>query len=147
MIQETSLWSYRQVLDSGMIGRRQKQVYEIVAKAYPSAIIGSEVARIFHEQYGKTAASETVRNRLTELRDKGVIECVGVEQDTRTKMIVMNWRLVVGARPRKIEKKETSRQKIKRLEARILFLESELARRGGNNNDELPLYNEDQYDR
>lgn len=89
MARETSREAYHKVMESGLVGRRQKQVYVILYDHGP--LPGSQVANRFYDEYGKTARSETVRNRITELRDKGVVREVGYVIDTTTNMRVILW--------------------------------------------------------
>lgn len=121
MTRETSVEAYHEVMESGLIGRRQRQVYGILYEKGPLA--GAQVAARFLDLYGRTARSETIRNRLTELRDRGVVKEVGTVQDPNTKKRVLLWDVTRGS-PVKPAKKETKNQIIRRLEARVKELET-----------------------
>lgn len=121
MIRETSVEAYHEVLESGLIGRRQKQVYTILYQRGPLA--GAQVAAQFLAEHGRTARSETIRNRLTELRDRGVVREVGTVKDPNTKKRVILWDVTRGS-PVKPPRKETKNEIIRRLEARVKELET-----------------------
>lgn len=108
-------------MDSGMISRRRKQVYEILYEKGPLA--GAQVAFLFQERHGRTARSETVRNRLTELRDWGVVSEVGHVIDPHTKMRVLVWDVNKNL-PIKPPKRETKNQIIARQAREILALKA-----------------------
>lgn len=68
-------------------------------------MIGASVSSIYRTMYGIRSASETIRNRLTELRNYGVIQEVGKAYDVHTGMLVILWDVTPNL-PNKIKPKE-----------------------------------------
>jgi hypothetical protein len=106
LIRETSLEAFHTIKENGLLSERRWRVYEIVFTFGP--MIGSKVAEIYQANYGKTSASETIRNRLTELRDSGAIKEVGKTLDPKTGMKVLLWD-VTSKLPEKIDRKKKTK--------------------------------------
>ena len=88
-MRQTSVDAYNTIKENGLLSAKRWRVYSILFNNGP--LIGSEVARIYFQLYGKTAASETIRNRLTELRNSGVVTEMGKALDRNTGMTVILW--------------------------------------------------------
>ncbi len=89
MARETSIQAFNTIKENGLLSERRWRVYEILFKHGP--MIGSQVAEAYREIYGRTSNSETVRNRLTELRDMGCVAEMGKTIDEKTGMSVIQW--------------------------------------------------------
>jgi uncharacterized protein YwgA len=119
----TSAIAYRTIKDSGLLSEMRWRVYDILYHHGP--LLGSQVSALYKRDHLTTSYSETVRNRITELRDLGVVIEVGHAIDPITKMSAILWDVTDQLPQKKLEKKESSKQKIKRLEQRITQLEGE----------------------
>ena len=89
MTRETSREAYHKIKDQGLLSQKRWQVYDILFAIGPAT--GSQVASEYRKRYGRTSNSETVRNRLTELRDAEVVKEVGRTNDQHTGMSVLQW--------------------------------------------------------
>lgn len=127
MVRETSVEAYRAIVDNGMLSRRRLQVYEILYQNGPLA--GAQVAYLFAQRHGKTSRSETVRNRITELRDLGVVKEVGWTVDPNTKMRVIQWD-VTSKLPGAEKKKPSKRKAVVALVEAADYALAELRRMG-----------------
>lgn len=119
-VRDTSIEALNKIKANGLLSERRLQVYEILFERGPLA--GAQVSYLYQQRHGKTARSETVRNRLTELRDLGVVAEVGHVEDPNTKMRVIQWD-VTSRLPQKIAKRETKTEIIARQARRIVELE------------------------
>lgn len=72
---DTSIETYYRIRDEGLLSKRRWQVYDSLYRL--ELATGAMVAQRVKEQHGSWGHSETIRNRLTELRDQGVIAEVG----------------------------------------------------------------------
>lgn len=114
-VRSTSINTYHRIVDEGLLSQRRLQVYEILFHNGP--LTGSQVARLVKSKYGSWSQSETIRNRLTELRDmKCVIELGEVKCPTNGNTVIL-WD-VTDSLPVKLDlkKKPTRKQLEKRLE-------------------------------
>lgn len=73
---QTSIDCYNQIKAEGMLSKRRLQVYEILLEN--GALTGTEVAILFKQKFASSSHSEGIRNRLTELFDRGVIYEKGI---------------------------------------------------------------------
>jgi len=71
MVRDTSIKIYNEIKNNGLLSKRRFQVYEVLFDYGP--LTGAQVARIVIKKYGSWGYSETIRNRLTELRDWGCV--------------------------------------------------------------------------
>ena len=102
MIRETSIEAFNEIKNNGLLSERRQRVYEIIFKL--GAMSGAQVANEYYKRYGRTSASETIRNRITELRDMGVVKEVGKMLDVNTGMSVIKWE-ITNKLPTKLKKK------------------------------------------
>jgi len=77
MIRQTSIETYNSIKNSGLLSDKRLKVYEIFYE-YPQGLTGSQVAQIYSSKYPTSQHSETIRNRITELRDMGVLNEAGI---------------------------------------------------------------------
>ena len=71
MIRNTSIETYKQIQNEGLLSKRRFQVYNVLYNNGP--LTGAQVAVRVKKLYGSWGQSETIRNRITELRDAGVV--------------------------------------------------------------------------
>ena len=74
-VRRTSVETFEKIRSSGLLSERRFQVYGILFREGP--ITGGQVARRMQELHNVGGFSESVRNRLTELREFGCVEEVG----------------------------------------------------------------------
>lgn len=72
MIRRTSVETYNSIKDSGLLSDKRLKVYEIFYE-HPEGLTGAQVSMIYSSRYPTSQHSETIRNRITELRDMGVL--------------------------------------------------------------------------
>ncbi len=90
MARETSVEAYRTAMESGHIGKRQKQVYDILYNNGP--LTANETYNILAEQMGGALRFDSnTRARFTELRTMGLIREVSKVKDPITNMNVIQW--------------------------------------------------------
>lgn len=71
----TSINIYRQIEADGLLSKRRWQVYSTLFKHGP--LTGTQLSKIVRSSFGGWSLSETIRNRLTELRDAGAVAELG----------------------------------------------------------------------
>jgi hypothetical protein len=89
MTRETSIEAFNKIKENGLLSEKRLRVYEILFNNGP--LIGADVSKIYSAKFGMVSKSETVRNRLTELRNAGVVKEVGKSFDKHTGMKVILW--------------------------------------------------------
>lgn len=72
MTRKTSLEVYERIKREGLLSERRQQVYDILYEFGP--LTGGQVAVKMRLDHGVRGVSESVRNRLTELREWGCVE-------------------------------------------------------------------------
>lgn len=75
MVRNTSIEVYRRIEEEGLLSKRRFQVYSVLFKHGP--LTGTQLSKIVRANFGDWSMSETIRNRLTELRDQGVVDELG----------------------------------------------------------------------
>lgn len=100
-VRETSIEAFRTIEENGLLSKRRLQVYKLLFDHGPAT--GAQVARAYNAAFGRTSASETIRNRITELRDMGCVKEVGIVLDEQTGMKVTLWDVTRNL-PTKFEK-------------------------------------------
>lgn len=101
VVRQTSIEAFNTIKEKGLLSEKRFRVYAILFEFGP--LIGSEVSKIYKAGYGQGSNSETVRNRLTELRNLGCIKEVGFAIDPITGMNVIKWD-VTARLPMKLDK-------------------------------------------
>jgi hypothetical protein len=72
-INKNSLDAYNYIKKNGLLSDKRLKVYQIFVNN-PDGLTGSEVSDIYKKNYPSSQHSETIRNRITELRDMGVLD-------------------------------------------------------------------------
>lgn len=111
MTRQTSIEAYHQIIENGLLGKRQFQVYEILYLHGPLT---------YNEVYEKIKSLNgggwmgINSSRLSELRNSGAIDEVGTKRDPFSGMEVILWD-VTDKIPLKPEKKKSKDQVIAEL--------------------------------
>lgn len=113
MIQRTSIETYHAIKDSGLISDKRMKVFDIFYE-YPNGLTGSQVSEIYRSKHPTSKHSETIRNRITELCEMGVIVEMGSVECEYTKRKVMKW-CCIDKMPIPLEKKQTKKEKIQEI--------------------------------
>jgi Fe2+ or Zn2+ uptake regulation protein len=113
MIQRTSIDTYHAIKDSGLISEKRLKVFDIFYEN-PDGLTGSQVSEIYRKNHPTSQHSETIRNRITELYEMGVLIEVGVVECEYTKRKVMKW-CCIDKMPIPLEKKQTKKEKIEEI--------------------------------
>ena len=92
MVQKTSIQTYHSIKNSGILSDKRMKVYEIFYE-HPEGLTGTQVSNIFKQLHPTAQHSETIRNRITELRDMGVLSEVGMVECEFTNRQVMKFML------------------------------------------------------
>lgn len=90
-----SIWSYEAIVESGYIGEKQAQVLAIFTQHPGTRFTASQVKRMMNVQ----SQSETIRNRITELTQKGMLKKSVPTTDEITKRAVNTWEWTGRLRP------------------------------------------------
>lgn len=109
MVNKTSLEAYQEIIRNGLLSKRRLQVYDIIFNHQP--LTGSQVATVFKSQNSLNTNSENIRNRITELKEMGVVEECGYSVDPVTNMTVLNFK-TTNKLPKKLIRKASKRQKV-----------------------------------
>ena len=110
MIQKTSVETYYAIKNSGLISDKRLKVFDIFWE-HPDGLTGTQVSEIFKNKYPSSKHSETIRNRITELRNMGVIDEIGVVECDFTNRKVMKF-AISNRLPVPLEKKLTLNERI-----------------------------------
>lgn len=110
MIQRTSIETYHAIKDSGVLSEKRLRVFDIFFEN-PDGLTGAEVSDIYKSKFPSSKYSETIRNRITELVQMGVLAELGTVECKFTKRKVMKW-CCVDKMPIPLEKKMTRKEKI-----------------------------------
>jgi hypothetical protein len=89
------------------------KVFDIFYKN-PQGLTGAEVSEIYRKENPTSQHSETIRNRITELVQMGVLAEVGVVECKFSKRSVMKW-CCIDKMPIPLEKKLTRKEQIKEI--------------------------------
>jgi hypothetical protein len=110
MIQRTSIETYHAIKNSGLISDKRLKVFDIFYQN-PQGLTGAEVSEIFRKNNPTSQHSETIRNRITELVQMGVLVELGVVECQFSKRKVMKW-CCIDNMPIPLEKKLTKKEQI-----------------------------------
>lgn len=110
MIQRTSIETYHEIKNSGLLSEKRMKVFDIFYDN-PNGLTGSEVSEIYKNKFPSSKHSETIRNRITELHQMGVLAEMGVVECQYTKRKVMKW-CCTDKMPISLQKKMTKKEKI-----------------------------------
>lgn len=110
MVQKTSVQTYHAIKNSGILADKRMKVYDIFYEN-PEGLTGTQVSNIFKQLHPTAQHSETIRNRITELRDMGVLTEVGLVECEVTKRQVMKFMLNDNM-PVPLPKKKTLNERV-----------------------------------
>lgn len=104
-INQNSMDAFNYIKKNGLLSDKRLKVYHIFV-TNPEGLTGSEVSDIYKKNYPSSQHSETIRNRITELKDSGVLDEVGNVVCQFTKRNVMKYK-VNGKMPTKLVPKKS----------------------------------------
>ena len=113
MVQTTSIETYHAIKNSGLISEKRLKVFDIFYQN-PQGLTGSEVSEIYRKENPTSQHSETIRNRITELVQMGVLVELGVVECQFSKRNVTKW-CCIDKMPIPLEKKLTRKEQIKEI--------------------------------
>lgn len=108
MVRDTSKEIYNKIQLNGLLPKKRKQIYEIIFLFGP--MTGSEVAKMYKDNYATSQHSESIRNRITELTAQGVVKEVKTDDCPITGNKVL-WFDVTSKLPVKLQKQATKKEK------------------------------------
>jgi Fe2+ or Zn2+ uptake regulation protein len=95
------------------LSEKRWRVYDIFYQLN-RPLTGAEVSQIYKSNYPSSQHSETIRNRITELKEMGLLAEFEVVDCTFTGRKVFSF-ITTNNLPEKLEKKETLNQKLNRI--------------------------------
>lgn len=107
MIQKTSVETFIQVQNSGLLSEKRLRVYEIIYEY--GALTGAQVSEIYRSKYPSATHSETIRNRITELVQMNLVKQAGTVVCDKTKRKVHTY-LCSNELPSTPQKKVSKKQ-------------------------------------
>jgi len=111
MTQKTSIETYHAIKNSGLISEKRMKVFDIFYQN-PQGLTGAQVSEIYRTNNPTSQHSETIRNRITELVQMGVLAELGVVECEFSKRSVMKW-CCLDKMPIPLVKKATRKEQIK----------------------------------
>jgi uncharacterized protein YwgA len=118
MIRDTSIEVYHEIEANGLLSKKRLEVYKILYESGP--LTGAQVSRMHGNIYGANTVSETVRNRITELFDMGVVQEVSKGPCPITEREVIFWDVTKNL-PVKV-KRQTFKERKKEVMGEIITL-------------------------
>jgi hypothetical protein len=88
---QTSIDCYRKIKSEGLLSKRRLQVFEILLEN--GCLTGTEISILFKQKHFSSNHSEGIRNRITELFDRGVVYEKGIVECKSTGRKVIQWDL------------------------------------------------------
>ena len=120
MTQRTSIETYYEIKNSGLLSEKRWKVYDIFYQNN-RPLTGAEVSQIYKSNYPSSQHSETIRNRITELKEMGLLAEFEIVDCTFTGRRVYTF-VTTNNLPEKLEKKETLNQKLDKILEEIKLL-------------------------
>ena len=120
MTQRTSIETYTEIKNSGLLSEKRWKVYDIFYQLN-RPLTGAEVSQIYKANYPSSQHSETIRNRITELKDMGLLAEFEIVDCAFTGRKVCTF-ITTNNLPEKLEKKETLNQKLDKILEEIKLL-------------------------
>jgi len=120
MIQKTSIETYNAIKNSGLISEKRMKIFEIFYKN-PQGLTGAEVSEIYRKENPTSQHSETIRNRITELFQMGILAELGVVECQFSKRSVMKW-CCVDKMPIPLKKNATRKEQINEILSDVIEL-------------------------
>lgn len=124
MVRETSIEIYQKIIAEGLLSKKREQVYKIIY--YGGVITGAQVAKKYKSVYPSAQHSESIRNRITELVERGVVAEVKTGPCPITGNTVMFFATTDNL-PNKVKPKKTKKQKQLELLGKIRVLGNQLS--------------------
>lgn len=90
-INQNSLDAFNHIKKNGLLSDKRLKVYQIFVHN-PNGLTGSQVSEIYKKNFPSSQHSETIRNRIIELKDMGVLDEVGNVVCQFTKRTVMKYK-------------------------------------------------------
>lgn len=107
---QTSIDCYKQIILEGLLSKRRLQVYEILLEN--GCLTGTEISILFKQKHFSSNHSEGIRNRVSELFERGVVYEKAIVECKSTGRKVTQWDLT-DKLPIKIKKSnKTKKQRI-----------------------------------
>ncbi len=131
----TSIEIFNKITNENLLSKKRGQVYKIVYAHGP--MTGSQVSKIFKERHISSQHSESIRNRITELVQQGVVIEVGAGKCPITHNHVL-WFDTTNYLPQNLKRKLTQKEKKKKLIDKIYALGVQL--NGQHRVDLLEIY-------
>jgi hypothetical protein len=103
-INQNSLDAFDYIKKNGLLSDKRLKVYHIFVN-HPEGLTGSEVSDIYKKNYPSSQHSETIRNRITELRDMGVLDELGNVECRFTGRMVMKYAVNIKMPTKLVAKK------------------------------------------
>ena len=91
-ISQNSINAFNHIKKNGLLSDKRLKVYHILM-SHPEGLTGLQVSKIYKANYPSSEHSESIRNRITELRDMGVLDEIGNVDCKFTKRKVMKYRV------------------------------------------------------
>ena len=113
-IRQTSIDCYKQIKSEGLLSKRRLQVYEILLEN--GCLTGTEISILFKQKHFSSNHSEGIRNRVSELFERGVVYEKAIVECKSTGRKVTLWDLTDNL-PIKI--KSSNKTKKQRIEDAI----------------------------
>jgi hypothetical protein len=111
-IRQTSIDCYNQIKQAGLLSKRRLQVYEVLLEN--GCLTGTEVSILFKQKHFSSNHSEGIRNRITELFDRGVVYEKAIVECKTTGRKVIQWDLT-DRLPVKVKSSNKTKQQKKNL--------------------------------
>lgn len=102
MIRSTSIQSYREIQESGVLGKRRFEVYAALCEQDKPITAGELFYAMKARQGQRNPTHSNVATRLGELREMGIAQEVGKQKCGVSGKTVIGWRVVPNTMPKKI---------------------------------------------
>ena len=122
MTQFTSAKAFSIIRKQGLLSEKRFNVLKVLF--YLGEATGGEIAAEYKKRYRSAKHSEAIRNRLSELRDFGVVKEVGTRFCSETGYSAIVWTMT-GNLPVKPDKKKTLKKQIEQTEKRLAKLKAQ----------------------
>ena len=109
MIRQTSIDCYNQIKAGGLLSKRRLQVYEILLEN--GSLTGTQVSILFKQKHFSSNHSEGIRNRITELFDRGVVYEKSIVECKHSNRKVTLWDLTDNL-PKEVKLRKTKKDRV-----------------------------------
>lgn len=125
MTRRTSILSYHEVMESGLVGKRQRQIYDILYRRGP--LTANQTWDILAIELGGLRFDSNTRARFTELRELDLVYEAGETTDPITKKTVILWDVTENKPPEERPIKITKDKIINDQKKEIEWLKQQLS--------------------